>query len=308
MEKMRSLIIFYVLYLAVSSSASADVEIKQHVAIDCLSDEKAPFNIVHEFDLPPLVGFSVGNRWTAGLPLTGKVGNEEKGADNPQHLTIQTSETLLVVAVGKKIVIHLITPRALFCQQATPIETSMTISDRRSERITIRLLPGTSNSTEIDQAAANRKIFNLYGESFFYLLGREQPWLKEFLRSVEDETARRNSAIKFCNGCGWIAQQRLANGLARFLESYPWVLNFPSLGDMGGVFHAPKPEDFKCTYGEAKKGEPSWSTPSDGVLRFVPDTSTNSYLEFRARRSTNIDVVGLEKVVLNGTILGERCE
>lgn len=162
--------------------------------------------------------------------------------------------------------------------------------------------------------AARAKISSLYDGQIAYLLGMSQDWLSHFLTAAEDREKRREFETKFCNFCDWLSAQHLAYGFASFLAVFPETLLEPSLNSptVGAIVQAlgqnrcyDPNQDYDDRLSSKDLFPPS---EDDEVLRIYPAEKKESYVELRARRSMPLENLGLERVVMSGIVIADRCK
>ncbi len=292
-----------------SLCAQGEVTVSQQVPVSCpsASDERRAHDL--EIKLPDEIAVRIGYR-LAATPISAKVGTEVFGATSDVSITVITSVAVLAIGtVESKVKARLISSDLTLCDPKTLIEATFDIKDRRTDRLRVQFVPGPNSLTVLEQQAlsqARSDIREAYKVSLEYLFGQGQQWLKDFLIAVEDESTRTKFATQFCDGCSWVYQQRLALGLARFIESYPEIMS-PGTPNVPNVsMTAIKPVSLMCGGIPPSLGSFSWL--DEGVLRVALDTVSNSYVQLRNTRAMAADALSIERVVIGGKIVAEQCD
>lgn len=339
-------LIGFAVAIFLAERACAEHVLLQNVPVACVNptDSVRSYNIA--LKMPAELSFLVGAKWILGQPMSARIGQIQFAATSNEVLNVTTPQLKLTLGtVGGQPQLRVVASDRVICDASGAVELSVKIADRSARQIRIRLVTGENTSATLDPDRISEVLADIrttYLENFNYVLGDDQRWLTDFLRLRENERERRSFAQIFCNECSWVMQQRLAFGLAKFLDRYPVFIG-TSLGSPNGPSYAVlAPEEVKLLFDQEKRCEEypqlnglsefyqkegfKISVPNsspddylrsryfaarsndDQILRLFPPGSTSSFIEFHARRSMPANVLGLERVFLDGKEIGGRCE
>lgn len=304
--------------IASVSPAEAALTLTQNIAVTCPSTDKSQRARNITFVMPAEIEFLVGHFRLVKGPLTAKIGKKLYGASDDGELVVQSPEITLVLGTSdQSLKFRLVVSDATLCAEALGIEVGFTVAGVEEEAIELRFVAGPETATTLtdaDRKAFLQQVSNKYFDEVSYFVGTDQRWLTEFLPAVEDDGLRLAFGNRFCNGCSWAGQQRLALALAEFVESTPGLLNATSFQSSELMIRFPEPDKFICEgYGmhDADIDPERWystSSENDGILQLSANDNPISFLEFRSRRALGSNAIALERVVVSGKIIADRCE
>lgn len=258
-----------------------------------------------------------------------------------RSLQIITSAVRLGVGtVDGAVMIRLAISDSQLCAQQPKIELTLPLSDRVAERARVSFVPAKVTQTvldadgRLDAASLIRKTFR---PSLEYILGSDQQWHSDYMKLARTEKSPGYEGVtggafgtfgaKFCNGCSWVMQQRLAHGLAKFYDRHPELIGADQLS--GQILRltildseqiAEMDERNTCRNKDEDRyyRDPwDWYTYyrtfaegsiKDQALKLSPNGVPGSYLVLRSRRSMAPHQLELEGVTVLGSEVGGICQ